>query len=138
MAKMLALVLEDEALIALDVEQHLVESGFEVVLVSSCEAADRFLSERDADVAVIDLQLRDGFCHNVARALVDRSIPFIVHSGSNEIGENSDHEIFTKGRLLPKPADLRELAAIALSLATDKAAGAEMPPTHMTLGSSQL
>ncbi|MBZ9676866.1 response regulator [Mesorhizobium sp. ES1-1] len=117
MAKLKALILEDEALIALDVEQHLRECGFSVTLVTSCEAADHFLSEQDADVAIVDLKLTDGYCHRVARVLIDRSIPFIVHSGSDEIDEPGQ-EIFRRGRLFRKPADTKELAAVALSIAT--------------------
>lgn len=113
---MIALLLEDEALIALDVEQHLAEAGFQVVHVTSCEDAERYLADQSPDLAVIDLTLRDGICHGVARILVERSVPFIVHSGSNEIDDNPDHQIFQSGTWISKPSSMADLVAMAISL----------------------
>ncbi|MBZ9739721.1 MULTISPECIES: VpsR-related response regulator [unclassified Mesorhizobium] len=116
MADMIALLLEDEVLIALDVEHHLAEAGFEVVHVTSCAEAERYLGDQNPDVAVIDLKLRDGVCHSVAHTLADRSIPFIVHSGNNEFDDNPEHQIFAKGSWVPKPSEMADLAATAMSL----------------------
>ncbi|WP_352590499.1 response regulator [Mesorhizobium caraganae] len=102
-------VLEDEALIALDVEEALHDAGFNVVAVmSSCSDALDWLQANSPDVAVLDIDLRDGDCVAIARLLYDRYIPFVVHSGSRSDSCNHD-PIFQKGTWVSKPSLSGEL-----------------------------
>ncbi|MES0164155.1 MULTISPECIES: response regulator [unclassified Mesorhizobium] len=97
-------VLEDEALIALDVEQSLCDAGFNVLAVLSfCSEALRWLQSNSPDVAVLDIELNDGSCEAVARLLHERNIPFVVHSGSAFDPRYCD-PIFQKGTWVSKPA----------------------------------
>ena len=97
------LLLEDEPLIALDIEATLKSSAFNIAAtLDTCEAAENWLAERHADVAILDINLRDGTCESVAKLLHDRDIPFVVHSGSSRSDEH--HPIFLEGRWLAKPA----------------------------------
>ncbi|MER8857573.1 response regulator [Mesorhizobium sp. M0757] len=97
-------VLEDEALIALDVEQSLCDAGYNVlaVLPSSSEALE-WLQSNSPDVAVLDIELNDGNCEAVARLLHERNIPFVVHSAIAFDPRYHD-PIFQKGTWVSKPA----------------------------------
>ena len=82
MAAPLALVLEDEALVAMDLESALLEDGFSVVLARSCSDAFSFLEGSRPDVAILDVRLPDGDCKIVARTLAQLGVPFIVYTGA--------------------------------------------------------
>lgn len=66
MTDRVALVLEDEALIAMDVGEALAEKGFFVATAISNEAARRWLADNPPpDVAIIDVGLTDGPSHKL-------------------------------------------------------------------------
>ena len=65
----LALLAEDEAIIALMAEDALAESGFTVA------------GDNTPDVALLDVELRDGPCTEVARVLSERGVPLVFFSG---------------------------------------------------------
>ena len=106
------LVLEDQPLIALDIEDALSSSGFKNInVISSCADAEKWLESNNPDFAVIDVHLRDGICSNVAQILVDNDVPFIVHSAL-DTHYSGDGSIFTKGRWLSKPSPPGRLAFV--------------------------
>ncbi|MER9493982.1 response regulator [Mesorhizobium sp. M0320] len=97
-------VLEDEPLIALDVEDTLCDAGFNVLAVlPSCSQALEWLQSNSPDVAVLDIELNDGSCEDIARLLYERDIPFVVHSGS-VFDPRYYAPIFQKGTWVSKPA----------------------------------
>jgi DNA-binding response OmpR family regulator len=112
------LVLEDEALIALDVEDILQSAGFrDVVTISSRADAQQWLSENTPDIAVIDPHLRDGMCIEVIQTLTERNVPFVVHSGERPEDAEEEHG-FHKGHWVAKPSRPEALvAAIKVGLA---------------------
>jgi len=70
MAQARVLIVEDDILIALDVEQSLLEAGFDVCGVASSEAEALELAERlRPDMAVVDITLGPGDGRVVARTL---------------------------------------------------------------------
>ena len=76
------LVVENEPLIAMDVEAMLLDAGARAVHhAQSCHEALDWLSGNGPDVVILDLHLRDGPGTLVAEALNRRAIPFIVYSG---------------------------------------------------------
>jgi len=77
-----ALILEDEPLIAMDVENTLREAGHDVSIVSTCVEATEWLKRRRPDIVIADVVLRDGPCHDVVEQMVRDQIPFVVHSGN--------------------------------------------------------
>ncbi|WP_281517770.1 response regulator [Ferranicluibacter rubi] len=104
------LLLEDEALIALDVETMLTEiKAGSVTSIASCADALKWLAHNTPDIAIIDIFLRDGECIEVANILVERDVPFVVHSARRKVTHNS-HRIFLKGVWIPKPALPNNLA----------------------------
>ncbi len=104
------LLLEDEALIAIDVADMLARQGYDVVTLGSCADALDWLSRNPApDLAVIDVKLVDGSCDEAAAILKERGVPFLVHAGMLE-GETPG-EPFTAGILVPKPSTHTALLA---------------------------
>src|SRR4051794_32616823 len=76
------LVVEDEALVAFELEDIINEGGFDVVgpanaLDSALAAAER----EPIDAAVLDINLRGELSFPVAYALRDRRIPFFFLTG---------------------------------------------------------
>lgn len=105
------LLLEDEALIAVDLEKILGDAqAGRVVTLASCAAALNWLSNHTPDAAIIDIFLRDGECVEVAEILVARGVPFIVHSARRKAAGES-HRIFLHGEWICKPSDPDELVA---------------------------
>jgi DNA-binding response OmpR family regulator len=107
------LVLDDEALITLDLEVALCESGFTVAVAASCDEATRFLQDQTPDAAILDVRLREGECVGVAETLVARDVPFVVLTGTHEVDL---HGAFRAGKLVPKPADAHGIVALVRSM----------------------
>src|SRR3954470_2302149 len=81
----LVLILEDEALIAMTLEDEMEHAGYAVAgSFATCDSALRWLKHATPDLAILDTTLRDGTCARVAAELNRRGIPFIVHSGNRE------------------------------------------------------
>jgi two-component SAPR family response regulator len=76
------LVVEDESLVALDIETMLEEMGCKVVasvprLVRALDLASRL----DFDLAVLDINLAGEVVYPLAFRLADRGIPFVFSTG---------------------------------------------------------
>lgn len=99
------LVLEDEPFIALDMEQILQDAGFRVEARTSCADAISWLTSHTPSVAVLDFQLRDGNCTDIALILQDRDIPIVFCTGADpgDIPAAFDQVIW-----LPKPFGERQ------------------------------
>jgi CheY-like chemotaxis protein len=87
LAGLRCLVLDDEYLIAIDIQQVLEEAGAATV-ISVANAAEAFAalrSDKDFDVAVLDLKLggAGGSSVRVAELLNARGTPFIFLTGIN-------------------------------------------------------
>lgn len=94
MGKPLVLVVDDEALIALDMESTLSEAGFAVALAATCSQAKRFLADHTPAAAILDVRLSDGEAVDAAKTLAGRAVPFIVYSG---LGLEETPEAFSSG-----------------------------------------
>ena len=81
------LVLEDEALILLDLEQTLMEAGVETVLAAATnDDALAIVDGAALDAAILDLNLgRGGWSYDVARRLQQKGIPFVFSSGTDQV-----------------------------------------------------
>ncbi|MGF9763643.1 response regulator [Microvirga sp. 0TCS3.31] len=83
--RQLVLVLEDEALIALNVQDELQDAGYEVAgPFSTCSAALEWLQTTTPDMAILDTTLKDGPCREIALELSRREVPFLIYSGYQE------------------------------------------------------
>ena len=75
-------LVEDEPLIALDVEQIIVDAGLEVAgIASTLESALELAASADFDVAILDANLGGKSAGPVADVLRKRGIPFVAISG---------------------------------------------------------
>lgn len=76
------LIVEDEPVLALTLEDLLIDSGFAVVgIAGKLEKALAIISEAAFDIAIIDANLAGVSASPAALALTARGIPFIVVSG---------------------------------------------------------
>ncbi len=76
------LLVEDEALIALDTEEALAEAGFHVVgPADRVDVALALARTETFDAAVLDVNLAGDLVWPVAGALRGRGIPFVLLSG---------------------------------------------------------
>jgi DNA-binding NtrC family response regulator len=109
------LVLEDEALIALDIESEALANGFSVYTASTCAQGSAWLETHTPDVAILDISLEDGPCVPVAKELQIRGVPFLVHSARGRL-DNLD-PVFKFGTWVGKPTDTSALIDTAKALA---------------------
>jgi DNA-binding response OmpR family regulator len=81
----LVILLEDEALIALNLQDDLQDAGYEVAgPFSTCSAALEWLRTTTPDLAILDATLKDGPCREIALELSHREVPFLIYSGHQE------------------------------------------------------
>ncbi len=109
------LVLEDEALIAMDVEQICYDNGAAgVITVRDLNEIDPDAITAMADVAIVDLMLGGVSTLDFARRLSETGVPFVFASGYTDVGELI--AAFPDIALIAKPyagADLVEAVAAA-------------------------
>jgi DNA-binding NarL/FixJ family response regulator len=76
------LVLEDEAIIAIAIEDILMTLGAEVIgPATTIEDAIHLVQSDRIDAALLDLNLNGKHSDSVAEMLTDRSVPFVFASG---------------------------------------------------------
>lgn len=103
------LVVEDEAIVAIDIATQLIEAGFLVVgPAPSVAKALKLIEEVGCDVAVLDVNLRDETSEPVARKLRSRRTPFLFLSA---VSRDRLPSGFNDEVLLPKPARPAALVA---------------------------
>ena len=101
------LIVEDEALIALDMEVTLADLGHRVTSASSIAQARNILNSDPVDVAVLDYHLKDGTADHLARELQQREVPFVICSGTAGLAELAT--VFQDTKFLPKPFSADDL-----------------------------
>jgi DNA-binding response OmpR family regulator len=108
------LVVEDDALLALDIARQLADAGLEVV--ASVAKALGLVGRIGCDVAVLDVNLGKETAEPVARELRARGTPFVVLSGYS----SEQHPPGFRGApVLSKPARPGVLVAALLSCMGD-------------------
>ena len=94
------LIVEDDALIALDIEMSLHEMGFEVVSAVSVAEALPIIAGRKIAFAILDFKLQQHDTGPIADALAQKGVPFAVCSGSDM---STASRVFAGVPLIPKP-----------------------------------
>ena len=110
------LVVEDEFLVALDMEIVLGEAGFDVLgPAGSVEEALRLIAGHQPAAALLDNNLNGESVGPVAAALSARHVPFAFVSGNDRTSLPSafDHVL-----LVGKPFNSAHLVEVAISLTT--------------------
>lgn len=106
---MRVLVVEDEAIVAIDIADQLTEAGFLVVgPAPSVAKALKLIKDVGCDIAVLDVNLRDETAEPVARELRSRRTPFLFLSA---VSRDRLPAGFNGEVLLSKPAPRAVLVA---------------------------
>lgn len=105
------LVVEDHALIALDLEAILLDLGAaEVVVANSVDKALQLVATHVFDAALVDIRIDRGTSLDVAVALRDKGVPFAFASGY-AIKEAFPAE-FQTHLMIEKPYAERDVSAV--------------------------
>ncbi|GGD06703.1 response regulator [Aquisalinus flavus] len=114
------LVVDDEPLIAMEIESTLSQAGFEVAhMAQSVETALAFLQDGvNVDGAVLDANLHDASARPVVDRLQEMGIPLLIVSGysADQIGPWAENV-----KLLRKPIIYSELIKSLKQIATGPA-----------------
>ena len=110
------LIVEDEAIVALDLEYTLESLGWRVV--ASLSGVDQALAwlrgqERPPAAALLDVNLGGQRVFPVAHALTDRKAPFVFVTGYADVVANS---AFAGAPTLTKPVDPERLQTVLRGL----------------------
>ncbi len=119
------LILEDEFLIAMDVEQLCRDSGAEdVAIVRDLDEFDG--SALAFDVAILDLMLNNVSTLDFAKRLFESGIPFVFASGHSDLDELAAR--FPGVAVVRKPYGGEELVGAVATAANGDARRREMNP----------
>lgn len=104
------LIIEDELLVAMDLEDTLIEWGYVVVaLAPTVDRALDAIETLDVHAAILDLNLDGETTLPVAERLQSGNIPFVIVSGYGEL--LSTHPALADAPLIPKPWNREHLMA---------------------------
>jgi CheY-like chemotaxis protein len=115
------LVVEDEPLIALDVQSALLGAGANVVPTGDATDAVRVVANTKLSAAVLDVDLGDLDCWVVCRLLARANVPFVFYTGYMQSEVFKD---WPNAPVLAKPASHEQIvAAVTRLLAAVRASG---------------
>jgi len=116
------LVVEDEALVAMMIQEFLTEYGHAVVGPIG-RASDALVAakETDYDAAILDINLGDGMAYPVAEILAARGVPFVFVTGYE--ADTVDHR-FSHVPVLQKPIERQALQKLFVPGLNDGAVAA--------------
>ena len=128
------LVVEDEILVALEIESILEQHGYEVLGIASDLAGALAYADRRIDLALVDLNLRDGLTGpQIGATLAHRHQVGVLFLTANPrlLGEGVSGTI----GVLTKPTDEDSLTnAVAFALRRRQGERAEAPPALRCFG----
>jgi PAS domain S-box-containing protein len=106
------LLVEDEALVAMMIQETMTEFGFQVIgPVSTASEALAAARNSQFDAAVLDINLGDGMVYTVAEILSKRGVPFVFVTGYDADSVDSR---FTGVPVLQKPIERNMLQKVFL------------------------
>ncbi len=104
------MVVDDEMIVALDLEDMLTELGHQVVETASrVERGLEIARTCDLDMAILDINVRGVLSFPIASILRDRGVPVIFASG---YGQRGLIDGFQDAHVLTKPFDIDGLAQV--------------------------
>jgi DNA-binding response OmpR family regulator len=96
------LIVEDEIIVAMDLEDTLTEEGWTVVAcVPTVDEALDAIDDLHPEAAILDLNLQGQPSHSVAQKMRNQSIPFVIVSGHGDL--QSTHPLLASAPLVSKP-----------------------------------
>lgn len=104
------MILDDEIIVALDVEHMLTDLGHCVVgTANRMDGGMKIAQESDLDMAILDINVRGVLSFPIAEILRSRGVPVIFASG---YGQRGLIDAFRDAHVLTKPFDMDGLARI--------------------------
>jgi|GEM_PF-1803811 len=97
----LVLVVEDGILVAMAIEDALVDRGIDVAVATTLAMAEALVAQQLPDAALLDLQLPDGLTLDLARSLHERGCAVAFSSAFDADAVPASHGFATQFR---KPA----------------------------------
>jgi PAS domain S-box-containing protein len=108
--KLRVLLVEDEAVVAMMIQESLIEFGFHVIgPVCTVPDAEAVAKDGRPDAAILDINLGDGLVYSVAEILAARGVPFVFVTGYD--AESVDSR-FREIPVLQKPIEREMLRKI--------------------------
>jgi DNA-binding response OmpR family regulator len=112
------LLVEDEALVAMLLEDVLEELGCKVVgPVSRIDAAKIAIEDETFDCALLDINLRGQPVYPLVKLLDERAVPFGFVTG---YGTNGVEKQFNQRPILEKPFTARELETVLTTMTRNR------------------
>lgn len=112
------LLVEDESLVAMNVEDMLLDLGCEVVVAMRLDKALAYVRAEPFDLAVLDVNLGDARSYPVADLLFERCTPFLFATGYGKQGLDADYQAVP---VLQKPYQAQPLKHLLIHLLTCEA-----------------
>jgi two-component SAPR family response regulator len=104
------MIVEDEALVAMTLEDQLEELGLSIVAVcATVSEAMKAIDDNSPDVAILDVNLGGQLVYPVAELLTNRGIPFVFVTG---YGRESVDRRYASIQILEKPVERQTLQEI--------------------------
>lgn len=98
------LIVEDELIIAMDLEQSLEDLGWTVLgPASTAKKAFQLLEKKTPNVAILDFNVRGGTSEELALGLMERGVPVVFLSGDST---TTQIEGLKDCRVLAKPVKM--------------------------------
>jgi CheY-like chemotaxis protein len=119
------LVVEDEILIAFDIEMELQALGANVVIRPSIVEALVAAAGTQFDAAILDLAIRGGDVYPVADRLRAEGVPFVFHTGHGEETELTAR--YPESACCRKPCAEGTLPRLLLAVMAGRRADARSP-----------
>ena len=117
------LIVEDEMLVAMNIEDMLLDLGHEVAgLAGRLEPALALARDAEIDVAMLDVNLAGEQSFPVADALIERGVPFLFATG---YGLKGIPERYRDRPVLQKPFRASDLAQALREAASPRPGGGE-------------
>ena len=110
------LIIEDELLIALDLQAALIQIGAEVIgVAATADEALAAVASPSLTAAIVDLRLNGQSVRDAVQTLTDRNLPFIFYSG---LEGTPTARSWPKVPLLLKPLPPEEVASTLARVAS--------------------
>jgi CheY-like chemotaxis protein len=107
--KLRILIIEDESIVAMMVEDLIVDMGHEVVgSAARLDEAQKLASDLACDFAILDVNLNGQYTYPVAEALKARGVPFVFATGYGVAGLKEE---WRSNPVLQKPFQPEDLEA---------------------------
>lgn len=119
----IALVVEDSLLVAMAIEDALIEKGMTVLVATSVAAAEEMIAAQTPNVAFLDLHLPDGLSLDLALSLRDMGCAVAISSGLDSDSVPDSHAFAIQFRKPSSPDLLADWAVTALRSENQAKAG---------------